>query len=66
MKIFFSIALLLALTLGYGCASQIDSANKGTEKGGKAVGGVMGIPNSAAEGVADGIKGSDGPNPYNR
>ncbi len=60
------LLLLLVMGLGYGCASQLESANTGVEKAGKPVGQIMRVPGSASEGIAGGIAGEAESNPYDR
>ncbi|VAV84798.1 hypothetical protein MNBD_DELTA01-1883 [hydrothermal vent metagenome] len=60
------LLLLLTIVIGYGCATQLEKANKGAEKTGEPVGKVLRIPGSAAEGTAGGIAGEAESNPYNR
>lgn len=53
---------MLVLT---GC-SALESANRGAKTAGKGAGQIMRLPNSAAEGAAEGIAGEPESNPYNR
>ena len=56
----------VGILLASGCASQMETANKGANQGGQVVGGVMRVPNSVSEGAAKGVAGQPSPNPYNR
>ena len=64
-KIYCLIAAA-GLLLACGCASQIDSANRGANQVGQTAGGISRVPNSAIEGAAQGVAGQPSPNPYNR
>ena len=66
MKKLTCLILGFAMFTAFGCASTIDKANKDAETGGKAVGGVLRVPLSASEGVAEGVAGESDSNPYNR
>tara|TARA_R110000868_G_scaffold124233_9_gene328610 strand:- start:2594 stop:2797 length:204 start_codon:yes stop_codon:yes gene_type:complete len=46
--------------------SGCEAANDGAKNVGKTAGKVLRVPNSAQEGITDGMKGPDGPNPYKR
>jgi hypothetical protein len=48
-----------------GC-STLETVNRGAKTAGKGAGQVMRLPNSAAEGAAEGIAGQPESNPYNR
>ena len=62
VKLVLTVGLLCAL----GCASTLESANKGAEDAGKTGGQVLRIPLSASGGVAEGVAGEAESNPYNR
>ena len=64
-KLATSIAVL-GLLLVCGCASQMESANRGANQAGQTVGGAARLPNSFTEGAAKGTAGQPSPNPYNR
>lgn len=61
-------ALILAAGLLFvcGCASTLESANKGAKTAGETGGQAMRIPHSASEGVTGGVVGKPESNPYNR
>jgi predicted Rossmann-fold nucleotide-binding protein len=54
------------LVFAGGCASQMESANRGANQAGQAAGGVMRLPNSVSEGAAQGVAGQPNANPYGR
>ncbi len=66
IRALISTVAAAGLLFACGCASQIESANKGANQAGQAVGGVSRIPNSVSEGAAKGVAGQPSPNPYNR
>jgi predicted enzyme related to lactoylglutathione lyase len=49
-----------------GCASTLESVNKGAEKVGETGGKIMRVPHSVGEGAASGIAGDPESNPYGR
>jgi hypothetical protein len=65
MKVAF-LLLIPCLLFAQGCSTSMEQVNKDTKSGGEAVGSVMRLPHSAAEGVAEGIAGKPESNPYNR
>ena len=63
------IRFLLLLTVAAaltGCASTMEDVNEGAKSVGRPVGGVMRVPNSVSEGVAEGVAGQPKSNPYKR
>jgi hypothetical protein len=66
IRILASVVVALGLLFVCGCASQMESANKGANQAGQAAGGVMRVPNSVSEGAAQGVAGQPSPNPYGR
>ena len=66
IRLLISTMAAVGLLLACGCASQIESANQGTNQAGQTVGGVSRLPNSFSEGAAKGVAGQPSPNPYNR
>ena len=65
-KTLTSAVIALGLLFACGCASQMESANKGANQAGQTAGGVMRLPNSVSEGAAQGVAGQPSPNPYGR
>ena len=55
-----------ALLFITGCASEMESANRGANTTGQTVGGAMRVPNSFSEGAAKGVAGQPNANPYGR
>ena len=49
-----------------GCASTLESVNKGAENVGETGGKIMRVPHSVGEGAASGIAGDPESNPYGR
>jgi hypothetical protein len=60
------IVLAAAMLGAYGCASTMESANKGAETVGETGGRVLRLPSSVSEGAAGGIAGEPEKNPYGR
>lgn len=65
-RILISTLAAIGLLFVSGCASQMESANKGANQTGQTVGGAARLPNSFTEGAAKGVAGQPSPNPYNR
>lgn len=63
--IYFTL-ILGGLLFASGCASQMESANRGANTAGQTVGGAMRVPNSVSEGAAKGVAGPPTANPYGR
>jgi hypothetical protein len=61
-----SAMIAFGVVITCGCASQMESANKGANQAGQTAGGVMRLPNSVEEGAAQGVAGQPNPNPYGR
>ena len=66
IRLFVCPLAVIGLLFASGCASQMESANKGANQAGQTVGGVTRLPNSFTEGAAKGTAGQPSPNPYNR
>jgi uncharacterized protein YcnI len=64
IKQILSIAMVFLFAAG--CASTLESVNKGAEKVGETGGKVMRVPHSVGEGAAKGIAGESESNPYGR
>lgn len=64
-RIVFAMISVLCLLAG-GCASQMETANRGASTAGETAGGAARLPNSFMEGAASGIAGQPTANPYNR
>ena len=66
MRKFLGLLLLFSLPLFYGCACSLETVNKDAREAGESAGKVISLPTSVSEGAAEGVKGEDDPNPYNR
>ena len=60
------LSIVIILLFAAGCASTLESVNKGAGKVGETGGKVMRVPHSVGEGTAKGIAGEPESNPYGR